>query len=122
MVHMHDGTYSSLYRTRYDERIVPSMNKLLGASLLLFPFADALLLGALGIGGLCFAIAFVKEFGGPWDTDPTRCPACKKDGLMRVQAGIRSQRIPLLHCRECGEAYRMFGATLYRDTGGCQLS
>lgn len=94
---------------------------LLAAGALLFPWADLLFVAAFGIGGTCLALGLVKEFGNPCVTDPTRCPACHCDELLRLQAGTIEGRVPLLHCRSCGEAYRWWNNTLIRDDGRCQL-
>lgn len=76
------------------------------------------MVAALGLGGVIFAIAFAREFGVPGtDDDPSRCPACGHDELLRIEASIHRSPIPLLHCRNCSEAYYRHGKTLIRDTG-----
>jgi len=87
---------------------------LLIASTALFPW-QLLVFAAFGIGVVALAISFPGHFGVPTD-GPSRCPACSHDALMRIDASVASP-VPLLHCRDCGEAYRLCGGTLYRDTG-----
>ena len=90
----------------------------LASTAALVPLSNVLLLAALGVGGVLFAIHFVKEFGLPaTSSDPTRCPTCQRDELLRIEASVRPSPIPLLHCRNCGEAYRWYGTSLIRDTG-----
>ena len=88
----------------------------------LFPWADILILAALGIGGVACLIAFTKEFGcAGIDRDPARCPSCGRDELLRVEAAVIHARVPLLQCRSCGSAFRWWGGTLHRDVADYQL-
>jgi len=88
---------------------------LVASTAILFPWAHLATL-AFGAGTLWVAFALLRDYGAV-TTDPSRCPACRRDGLMRIDAGIRTTILPLLHCRSCGEAFRLAGGTLYRDTG-----
>jgi hypothetical protein len=88
---------------------------LIASTAALFPWSQLFILVAVGIGALVFAIKFNDDFGAPSD-EPSRCPACTHDALMRIETS-RPMPISLLHCRHCGEAYRWCGGTLYRDTG-----
>ena len=63
------------------------------------------------------AVHFIRNLEGDALDDPSRCPACHRDDLLRVEGSIRPPLIPLLHCRSCGEAYRLAEGTLIRDTG-----
>jgi hypothetical protein len=94
---------------------------LLAASALLVPWQGVLMAAAFGVGGVCLAIGIAREVGGSAGTDPSRCPTCQRDELLRVQAATCQTRIPLLLCRACGTAYRWWGGTLTRDDGRCQL-
>lgn len=90
---------------------------LLASTLVVSPLSSFLMVAALGVGGVIFAIAFAREFGVPGtDDEPSRCPACGHDELMLIQASIHPSPIPLLHCRGCSEAYYRHGKTLIRDT------
>jgi hypothetical protein len=92
----------------------------LAASALAFPWSTVLMVVAFGLGGVCLFGAYVDQIGST-SGDPSRCPACNRDELMRIETATLRARVPLLHCRHCGEAYRWFGNTLIRDTGGAQL-
>ena len=88
---------------------------LLASSAALAPFSSILFFAALGIGGVFFAFAFANEFGVA-SNEPSRCPACQRDALLLLEAGS-CPAIPMLHCRNCNEAYYWTGGTLIRDNG-----
>ena len=92
----------------------------LAAGALAFPWSTLLLVVACGIGGVFLFGVAVDQIGSTGG-DPSRCPACKHDELLRIETATLRARIPLLHCRNCGEAFRWFDNTLIRDTGGPQL-
>jgi hypothetical protein len=89
---------------------------LFAASAALFPWAHVAML-AFGAGTVWLAFALLRDYGSAALDDPARCPSCGRDDLLRVEASIERTIIPLLHCRSCGDAYRLAGGTLYRDTG-----
>lgn len=91
---------------------------LIASAAVLFPFGTGLALGAFCLGTLWLVIQMGKEYGPiSASTDPTRCPACQRDDLMRVQASHVASPLPLLHCRSCSEAYFLHAGSLIRDTG-----
>jgi hypothetical protein len=94
---------------------------MLAATALALPWSTLLLVAAFGAGSVYLVVGLVREYGCGSHTDPSRCPACGREDLMRVESAATAARIPLLCCRGCGEAFRWWGNTLIRDTGGCQL-
>ena len=91
---------------------------LIASAAVLFPFGTGIALGAFCLGTVWLLIQMGKEYGGgAISDDPTRCPACTRDDLMRVQASHIASPVPLLHCRSCGEAYYWHAVSLIRDTG-----
>jgi hypothetical protein len=83
---------------------------------------NVLALFAFGVGCVRLLFGLFDEFGpASCNNDPTRCPACHRDDLMRIEVAHPQSRIPLLHCRSCGDAYRWWAGTLVRDRGDCQL-
>lgn len=90
---------------------------LLASTAVLFPWAHVAVL-AFGAGTVWLAYALFTDYGpGAVTSEPARCPACGRDELLRVDSSIEPSLLPLLHCRSCGEAYRLARGTLYRDTG-----
>jgi hypothetical protein len=91
---------------------------LIASTAVLFPFGTTLALGVFCVGTLWFVIQLGKEYGpAAASTDPSRCPSCRSEELMRVQASVVAPPVPLLHCRACGEAYYWHAGSLIRDTG-----
>ena len=91
---------------------------LIASAAVLFPWGTGIALGAFCLGTVWLLIQMGKEYGpASASNDPTRCPACTRDDLMRVQASRIASPVPLLHCRSCGEAYYLHAGSLIRDNG-----
>lgn len=70
------------------------------------------------MGAVWLVIQVASEYGpAAASSDPSRCPACRSEELLRVQASAVAPPVPLLHCRACGEAYYLHAGSLIRDTG-----
>lgn len=90
----------------------------LASTALLFPWTNLFLLAAVGVGGVLCVVRFVQHLDTAPLDDPSRCPACRRDDLLRIEGSARHPSpVALLHCRSCGEAFRMWNGSLVRDTG-----
>jgi uncharacterized protein with PIN domain len=71
-----------------------------------------------GAGTVWLGVLMLKELvdSPPFD-DPSRCPACHCNALLRVQREGIAAQAPLLHCRHCNRAYWRWQGSLIRDTG-----
>lgn len=90
---------------------------LLASTALLFPWTNLVLLAAVGVGGVLCAVQFVQRLDTAPLDDPSRCPACRRDELLRIEGSVHASPVALLHCRSCGEAFRMWNGSLVREPG-----
>lgn len=50
-------------------------------------------------------VAMVVSFGGPWEAEHSRCPACGAEALTVVEAGHQRGRLTMYRCGTCGVGF-----------------